>query len=40
MSTDEKWHVAEKQEYVTYDIPTAKFFANLMDSYFITNNYD
>ena len=35
----DKWHVEEK-DLVTYDIPTAKFFKNLMDSYFITNNYE
>jgi hypothetical protein len=39
MNKEDKWQV-EQKDLVTFDIPTAKFFKNLMDSYFITNNYE
>ena len=40
MSDTDKWQVEKRDKYVTFDIPTAKFFSNLMESYFITNNYE
>ena len=40
MSNQDKWQVMEDIPDVTYDIPTAKFFSNLMKNYFITNNYE
>lgn len=40
MSDIDKWEVKKDVPDVTYDIPTAKFFSNLMKNYFITNNYE
>ena len=40
MSDTDKWEVRKDVPDVTYDIPTAKFFSNLMKNYFITNNYE
>ena len=40
MNNEDKWKVIDDIPDVTYDIPTAKFFSNLMKNYFITNNYE
>lgn len=40
MDNSDKWKVSEEEFDVTYDIPTAIFFSNLMKNYFITNNYE
>ena len=40
MTDTDNWQVTEDVPDVTFDIPTAKFFSNLMKNYFITNNYE